>query len=118
MSIFGEEVAGEGPAPTGFNWGAFLFSGVFLLGYGRVVPFVMLLLSGFLLPRLGGPGVFIATVLNLGISIYCGVNGNEIAWETGRFATHQELQRSMHRWNIAALVVVGILLALLIISLI
>jgi hypothetical protein len=69
--------------------------------------------SGFLLPKLGGPGVFFATILNLGISIYSGANGNQIAWETRRFTTYEQLQRSMRRWNIVALIGVGIALALL-----
>jgi hypothetical protein len=114
MSIFGDVVPGEGPAPTGFNWAAFLFAGLFLLAFRRFGLFLMWLIAGFLLPMLGGPGVFIATVLNLGVAVYCGFNGNQIAWETGQFDTHEELQRAMRHWNIGALVGVSIVLALLI----
>jgi hypothetical protein len=104
MSIFGEVTHGEGPAPTGFTLGAFLLPGVFLLAYGRFGTFIMFVASGILLGLLGAGGVLLGLIVSFGTAIYCGVNAKEIAWKTGRFATHEDLERSMGRWNMTALV--------------
>ena len=93
--------------------GAFVLPGVFLLVYGGIGAFVLLVASGILLGLLGAGGVLLGLIVSLDAAIYCGSNAKEIAWETGRFATHEDLERSMRRWNIAALVVICMLTALL-----
>lgn len=113
MSIFGDVTHGEGPAPTGFNLGAFVLPGLFLLVYGRIGAFILLVASGILLGLLGAGGVLLGLIVTLGVAIYCGSNAKEIAWQTGRFATHDDLERSMRRWNIAALIVIVMLIGLL-----
>jgi hypothetical protein len=105
-----EEVSPElGPVPTGFNWGAFVFSGVFLLAYQRVGTFFLLVLIHILLRFLGTVGVLVSLFFGLVTSIYFGVEAKQIAWDTDRFKTYAELERSMRRWNIAALVFVVLL---------
>lgn len=110
---FDEEASAElGPVPEGFNFGAFVFSGVFLLGYGRVGMFFLWLVVGGLLNLLGFFGALIASFLGLVFSIYCGFEAKQIAWDSDRFTTYAELDRSMRRWNIAALLFVVLLVAL------
>jgi hypothetical protein len=117
MSIFHGEASPElGPVPSGFNWGAFLFSSVFLLANRRAGTFFLLLLGSFFLGMLGEAGGVISMIVGLVVSLYCGFGAKEIAWETGRHATYADLERSMRRWNIAALVFAGILVVLFLLA--
>jgi hypothetical protein len=109
MSIHGEVSPELGPVPSGFNWGAFLFSGLFLLSNHRAGTFFLLILGSFLCGLMGEAGGIIAMLVGLIVALYCGFGAKQIAWETGRYTTYMDLERSMRRWNIAALVVGGIL---------
>ena len=108
-TLFPHDPAAEtGPVPSGFNSGAFLFAPVFFLWYRRAG----LALLGFALNAaplflLGGPcGVLLAPPLSLALGVYAGFHANEVAWETQRFATYDELRSSMFRWNLAGAVAV------------
>ena len=74
MSILGDVTHGQGPAPTGFNLGAFVLPGLFLLVHGRIGAFVLWMASGILLGLLGAAGILLGLIVGLGAAIYCGMN--------------------------------------------
>lgn len=109
--IFGAEA---GPVPSGFNWGAFLFTSIFLLFNGRIGTALLLIFGGgFVSGVLGEGGAVIVGIGSFLISLYFGFTAKEIAWETGRHATYADLERSMRRWNIGALTIMGLLIVLI-----
>ena len=114
------EVASEtGPVPTGFNWGAFLFTGIFLLCNRRIGTALLLMLGFGLLNALlgGGDGAGVAIgLISLVVSLYYGFAAKQIAWETGRYKSYAELQKSMRHWNIGALSVMGVAVVLIVLG--
>src|SRR5207247_1210801 len=105
----------RGPVPSGFNWGAFLFTGIFLLFNRRVGTALLLMVGGAVVGGvMGDAGQFLVGIISLVVSLYFGFTAKEIAWATGRYATYAELDRSMRRWNIGALAVTGALITLLV----
>jgi hypothetical protein len=99
-----------GPVPNGFNWGAFLFTGIFLLFNRRVGTALLLFFGGaFLGAVLGDASGLVLGAASLLISLYFGFAAKQIAWETRRYASYAQLDKSMRRWNVAA-VVFGVLL--------
>jgi hypothetical protein len=98
-----EPEAELGPVPSGFNLGAFLFTPLFLICYGRagtgcllyIIPVISLILFG-----LNSLFVLVLPVAILA-ALYFGLNANEVAWATERFKTYAELRKSMLGWNIA-----------------
>lgn len=101
-------------ALPGFNWGAFLLTGPFLLWYGRIGTLCLLILLNVAISAIGlGP---LALIIGLMANLWCGTQASEIAWETGRFSSVAALKRSMRGWNIAAVVIVATALVLVAIA--
>ena len=103
-----------------WNWGAFFFGwiwGVFNKVYISLVQLVLGVL-GFAI-TLMGMGIIspIFTITNLGISIWLGVKGSQMAWDNGAYRNLEHFRASRHNWNVAAAIVFGVSILLLVISL-
>ena len=105
-----------GPVPAGFNWGAFMFPAIFLFANGRVGTAILLMIGGGVLGVITDGNDVILGIASLIVSLFCGSVANQLAWETGRYRTYDELNRSRRRWNIAALVTVGIVVLLILLA--
>lgn len=117
MMQFPTDGAAEGgPVPSGFNWGAFLLTPLFLLFYGRVGMALFLVGVGLISSLMFGGAclIIIALPVALIVGLYFGIRANEVAWATQRFETHAALKRSMFRWNIAGALAVALLATLVV----
>ena len=103
-----------------WNWGAFFFGwiwGVFNKVYISLIQLVLGVL-GFAVVLMG-IGIIspIFSITNLGISIWLGVKGSQMAWDNGAYRNLEHFRESRHNWAVAAAIVFGISILLLIISL-
>ena len=78
----------------GFNLGALLIAPVWALKHGNKLGY---LAGAMALLSLTGIGI-IGMVGLVGVSLYLAVNGNAIAWESGKYATVEECLRMQQRW--------------------
>lgn len=103
-----------------WNWGAFYFGwiwGVFNKVYVSLVQLVVGILS-FALTVMGfGIIAPIFGLINIGISIWLGVKGSQIAWDNGAYRNLEHFRSLRHNWNVAAAIVFGISIFIIIISL-
>lgn len=103
-----------------WNWGAFYFGwiwGVFNKVYVSLVQLVISVLS-FAVTILGlGIIAPIFGLINIGISIWLGVKGSQMAWDNGAYRNLEHFRTSRHNWNVAAAIVFGIFIFIIIISL-
>ncbi len=103
-----------------WNWGAFYFGwiwGVFNKVYVSLVQLVISVLS-FAVTILGlGIITPIFGLINIGISIWLGVKGSQMAWDNGAYRNLEHFRTSRHNWNVAAAIVFGIFIFIIIISL-
>jgi hypothetical protein len=110
MLFQNDPAAESGPVPSGFNTGAFLFAPLFLLWYRRFGAALLLIainvVSSFMLR---GACVTLLLPLSAFAGVYVGIHANEIAWETQRFQSYAELQRSMFGWKIVGLASLALL---------
>ena len=84
-----------GAVQGGFNLGALLIAPVWALKHGIKLGYV----AGALAIISVLPLVAVFGVLGLvGISLYLAVNGNAMAWESGKYATVEECLRMQHKW--------------------
>lgn len=108
------------PEKLGFNWGAFFLPPLWLIFHGKVGAGIGLILLGWYLnyqtSRAGA--VIVPFVIQLGIAIYVGKQGNKIAWKNKGYASLEQLKTKQKPWLVAGLVVWGIILVLFIIDLI
>ncbi len=90
-----------------WNWGAFLLSWIWAFGHGLAMWGVLALVAGFI-PGIGG-------LVALGIAIYLGLKGSQLAWETGRYASIDVLKETEQKWTKWAVIIfcVGLVLAVL-----
>jgi hypothetical protein len=117
MSVQVHVAEEAGPVPSGFNWGAFLFTGIFLLFNRRIGTAILLGLGGAVASGLlGDSGGAVLGICSLLISLYYGFAAKQIAWETGRYETYAELERSMRKWNVGAFIVLGVLVVLVVLA--
>lgn len=104
-----------------WNWGAFYFGwfwGVFNKVYVALVQLVVTILSyavsimglGIIAPILG--------LINIGISIWLGVKGSQMAWDNGAYRNLEHFRSSRHNWNVAAAICFGVCLFIILISLV
>lgn len=103
-----------------WNWGAFFFGwiwGVFNKVYVSLVQLVVGVLS-FAFTIMGLAIISpIFSLINIGISIWLGVKGSRMAWDNGAYRNLEHFRSSRHNWNVAAAVVFGVSVLILIISL-
>lgn len=103
-----------------WNWGAFYFGwiwGVFNKVYVSLVQLVVSILSfavtvmglGIIAPFFG--------LINIGISIWLGVKGSQMAWDNGAYRNLEHFRSSRHNWNVAAAIVFGISVFIVLLSL-
>jgi len=105
---------GAGPqvVPKGFNWGAFVFGWIWGLNHRKPI------LLGLLVLNLVGRFVPFLSLVTLGLLIWVGFQGNQWAWDSGRFSSIAEMvdcQNVWKKWAIGFLIVVILLVALAII---
>ena len=103
-----------------WNWGAFYFGwiwGVFNKVYISLLQLVVLLIS--YLTVFMGIGIIspIFSLIGLGISIWLGVKGSSMAWNNDAFRDFDHFLSSRHAWNVAAAIVFGVTVFLVLISL-
>jgi hypothetical protein len=89
--------------PKGFNWGAFYFNWIWGLNHRKYLMLISLVI-GFI-PYVG--------ILGLPLAIWFGFQGNQWAWESGRFTTIEDMMACQRIWAKWAL---GIFLASLVIG--
>lgn len=103
-----------------WNWGAFYFGwiwGVFNKVYISLVQLVFSILS-FAMTVLGlGIIAPVFGLINIGISIWLGVKGSQMAWDNGAYRNLEHFRTSRHNWNVAAAIVFGISVFLVLIAL-
>ena len=94
---------------TGWSWPGFLGNWVFGLAHGHLPSLVGLGASGIgvclgrsaidqpliLLMRLG------LSTVSLGLSLYLGLHGNEIAWRSRKWPSPEAFLQSQRRWTMA-----------------
>lgn len=103
-----------------WNWGAFFFGwiwGVFNKVYISLVQLVTsLIASGLALIGLGliSP---LFSLASLGLAIWLGVKGSRMAWDNGAYRNIEHFRSVRHGWNVAAAIVFGVSVLLLIITL-
>lgn len=93
----------------GWNWGAFLFGWIWGLGNGVYWPLVSIFVCW--IPDVGW-------VASLIINIVLGISGSKWSWEKKDWGNVQHFNNVQHRWSIAgiyyiALVMIGIIIGLL-----
>jgi hypothetical protein len=73
-----------------WNWGAFLLSWIWAFGHGQILIGILILVLG-LIPVIG-------TLVDLGLVIYLGIKGNELAWNSGKFTSIEQLKETERVW--------------------
>ena len=74
-----------------WNWGAFLLSWIWAFGHGLALWGVIGLVGAFI-PGIGG-------LVALGVAIYLGIKGNNLAWETGKYSSIEVLKETEQKWT-------------------
>lgn len=90
------------PEVKGWNWGAFFLT--FIWGLAHRVWISLLALLSFI--------PYIGTFIALGIAIFLGVKGNELAWQAKHWESVQKFKETQKKWAIAGFVVFVIVLVL------
>ena len=79
--------ANPGPAPAGWNWGAFLLNWIWGIGNRTYIAFLMFVpLVNFVMP------------------FVLGVKGNQWAWENESWESVEQFRRVQRRWAIAGVI--------------
>ncbi len=76
-----------------WNWGAFLWSWIWALGHKQWAKAAIAFLVSLIIP--------------IAANVYFGIRGNEIAWETGDYASKEELREKQRTWVKAWFIIVG-----------
>ncbi len=104
-----------------WNWGAFYFGwlwGIFNKVYVALVQLVVSILSfAFSVMGLGVIAPIIG-LINIGISIWLGVKGSQMAWDNGAYRNLEHFRSSRHNWNVAAAICFGVCVFIILISLV
>lgn len=104
-----------------WNWGAFYFGwiwGIFNKVYLALIQLVANIFAFAL--SVSGLGVIAPffTLASFGIGIWLGVKGSRLAWDNGAYRNLEHFRNVRHGWNVAAAIVFGITIFVIIISLI
>lgn len=99
-----------------FNWGAFLLPAIWLIGNKCSSILGVLIAIGFIFNLLYKAGLdeICGLIAYIGVSIFLGIKGNELAWKNNNYEDIEEFNIIQHRW--VAGIIILIILALLIIS--
>lgn len=97
----------EDPFLKKWNWGAFLLHWIWAFGHGLPVWGIIGLVAMFV--------PFLGSLALLGIAIYLGIKGNELAWQTGRYLSFEVLKETEKKWTKWAVIIfiIGIVLGVL-----
>jgi hypothetical protein len=85
----------------GWNWGAFVLGWIW--GVCNGVPLALLQLIPF-------------APVGIGIAVWLGLQGNELAWKGKRWESVEQFQSTQRKWHRAAMVVLAILAAVVVVS--
>ena len=113
------------PDNLGFNWASCAITPLWLFFHGRIGTGILLIFWGFIsliltaitAMSIGVGAVFLFQIIDLGIMLYFGFTGNEIAWKHKGYTSLEELKRRQRGWNIAGAIVFVLILLILIGSL-
>lgn len=89
---------GHGPSEDDlkkFNWGAFLLNWIW--GLNHKYPMALIALGLGILSAIPLIGL-IFTLGQIGYGIWLGINGNKIAWDSGRFSSVEEMHKCQQIW--------------------
>ena len=75
---------------TGWNWGAFFLNWIWAFAHRLPGWAIVILVVGFI-PYVG--------IVNLGLAIYLGVKGSELAWERRPFRDLEDFQACQRVWR-------------------
>jgi hypothetical protein len=92
-----------------------------MLFHGRVGTGIILIVFGLaarVVSALSVGSAVASFILAFCLASYFGIVGNDIAWETGRYATIRDLHRGQIGWNVAGIAVGLVTLALNIFALV
>lgn len=109
----------------GWNWGAFLLGWIWGVGHNCWWPLFVTIginLVSYLLviaaPVIGVIVYSLSCTLQLGMAIYLGAKGNSIGWQNGCFENVDHFRKKERNWTIAALVIWGLYIIVLLILLV
>lgn len=99
-----------------FNWGAFLLPAIWLIGNKCSSVLGVLIAAGFVFNLLYKAGLdeIWGLIAYIGVSIFLGIKGNELAWKNNKYEDIEEFNIIQHRW--VAGIIILIILTLLILS--
>ena len=104
-----------------FNWGACVLWHLWGLWNGIPVISAIALIMGFLSTPIcmvaPSFGIFIG-LIDIGIAIYLGMNGNAISWKRKRWSSVEAFEASQYNWSVAAIWIIMCLIILILLSLI
>jgi len=86
-----------------WNWASFLWSWIWLIGHGMVWQGIGLLVLSF---------IPIISIASLGISIYLGIKGHEIAWKNRRFDSVEQCFAIQRKYVQVWCIIFGVFLVL------
>ncbi len=81
---------------NGFNWGACLLTPIW--GFYNKTPIACLWILFALIP-------FVGIILSSIFSIFCGIKGNEWAWENNEWQNVEEMHFVQRKWAMAGVIV-------------
>lgn len=82
---------------NGWNWGAFVFTWIWGLAHSVWISLLMFV-----------------PLVNIGVMIYLGLKGNELAWKNGSWKSVEAFHARQRKWAIAAAIFFGLYLLLVI----
>ncbi len=83
-----------------WNWGAFLWGGIWALGHKLWLKGILGIVLSFI-PFAG-----------IGVAVWFGMKGNEWAWEQGSYSGKDDLRAKERKWVVAWLLIVPALIVL------
>lgn len=87
---FNQPLSSEFPAELkGFNFGAFFWSWIWGIAHNVYWPLVVLILG--LIP--------FGQIIAIGIGIYLGINGNELAWNNRKWESAEQFKETQNAWS-------------------
>lgn len=103
-----------------WNWGAFYFGWIWGIFNKVYISLLQLVISAFsFVVTIIGLGIIapLFGLINIGISIWLGVKGSQMAWDNGAYRNLEHFRSSRHNWNVAAAICFGVCVFIIIVSL-
>jgi hypothetical protein len=95
-----DAIPGEKDELDKWNWGGFLWSWIWAIGHKHYGKGVIAFIVSLFIPLVAG--------------IYFGLKGNRLAWETGTYASKEELRQKERTWVKAWFIFAGVIVAVIV----